>query len=148
MKLIIMRHGQASWSGPSDAERALTDKGRVQVMSTAKILMSRYAVGSILASPYLRAQQTAELLAEPLMCPITTVPELKPEGHMDMLMELIPEDKIVLLASHMPLVSHFVGLLCEGSMHAGPSFCTAAAAVVKYDVMGIGMATLIEMIEP
>ncbi len=78
MQLYIMRHGISEepedWDGP-DATRPLTKKG---VRRTRKILEKLLADGklkpqAIYASPYVRAQQTAQIASEVLAKPVTTV---------------------------------------------------------------------------
>ena len=148
MKLIIMRHGQAEWSALSDAERPLTDQGRAQVKRTAGIIKSRYQVKKVLASPYLRAQQTAELVAGELGCRVETVDDLVPEGNAQAVINNLSETETVLLASHMPLVSELTGLVCEGVVNSGPCFHTGAAVVVDCELIAIGTGQLVETIFP
>ena len=145
MKLIIMRHGQASWSAATDAERALTFEGREQVLKTAEQLQS-LSVDLVLASPYLRAQQTGKIVANTLDCKLDTLESITPEGHPPSIVNELPESETILLASHMPLVGRLTGLLCEGTMSSGISFPTAAAAVLEMDIPGAGMATLVQQI--
>lgn len=60
--IVLIRHGHAE-PGGADAQRALSDSGRAEVMATAgwldglKLDNPRW-----FSSPYLRAQQTARLL--------------------------------------------------------------------------------------
>lgn len=145
MKLIIMRHGQASWSAATDAERALTPEGREQVQKTAEQLKS-IPVDLVLASPYLRAQQTGKIVSDTLGCKQDTLESITPEGHPPGIINELPESGTILLASHMPLVGRLTGLLCDGSMSSGLAFPTAAAAVLEMDIPGAGMATLIQQI--
>jgi phosphohistidine phosphatase len=70
MKLHFLRHGiaadRAVWDG-EDAERPLTVEGRERVDRVAKAI-SRLGLelGGVIASPYLRAKQTAEVLVHRL----------------------------------------------------------------------------------
>lgn len=147
MKLIIMRHGQASWSAPSDQERPLTDAGRAEVERTARKLKT-HPIDRILASPYLRAQQTAEIVSGILGCPVETLDCITPDDSPKAAMDALPDSGNVLIASHMPLVSALTGLLCEGSYSSGPGFYTGNAAVLELDMPGPGMASLKEMVTP
>ena len=62
-KLWIMRHGDALWKASSDRLRALSENGVSQAKSIAnQISFPESTV--LLASPYLRAQQTAKVLVE------------------------------------------------------------------------------------
>ena len=63
MDLILWRHADAE-DGPKDAARALTGKGQKQAARMAAWLDSRLPKGArILASPAVRAQQTARALS-------------------------------------------------------------------------------------
>lgn len=145
MKLIIMRHGQASWSAATDFDRALTEEGRGQVFKTAELLKSQN-VDRVLASPYLRAQQTGQIVSAVLGCTLDTLEGITPDGHPPSAVDELPESGVVLLASHMPFVGRLTGLLCDGVMSSGPGFPTAAAAVLEMDIPGAGMATLVERV--
>src|SRR6476646_10869144 len=60
MDLILWRHAEAEEGGP-DLARALTGKGRKQAAHVAEWLQQRLpAKFALLASPAVRAQQTAE----------------------------------------------------------------------------------------
>lgn len=108
MKLIIMRHGQAELEAPSDARRPLTAHGRQQVSSTAKKLQC-FSPSRIIASPYLRAQQTGTLVAEVMGLALETDQDIVPEGSPYTVIRNLPESGVVMLVSHMPLVSSLTG---------------------------------------
>ncbi|WP_062269957.1 phosphohistidine phosphatase SixA [Endozoicomonas arenosclerae] len=147
MKLIIMRHGQASWSAPSDQERPLTEVGQNEVLKTANKLQ-HLGITRVLASPYLRAQQTGRIVAETLECTLETLDCITPDDNPVAVISELPEQGNILLASHMPLVSALTGLLCDGAVHEGPGFMTANAAVLEMDIPGPGLARFQEMIHP
>ena len=66
MKLWVLRHGEAEPHGKRpDSERALTAHGREEVLRTAAELIGK-PLTAIYASPYLRAQETAQLVREAL----------------------------------------------------------------------------------
>jgi phosphohistidine phosphatase len=74
MDLILWRHAEAEEGGP-DLARALTGKGRKQAARVAEWLQQRLpAKFVLLASPAVRAQQTAEALG----AKIRTVDRLAP----------------------------------------------------------------------
>jgi phosphohistidine phosphatase len=74
MDLILWRHAEAEEGGP-DLARALTGKGRKQAAHVAEWLQQRLpAKFTLLASPAVRAQQTAEALG----ARIKTVEQLAP----------------------------------------------------------------------
>ena len=141
MKLIIMRHGQAAWSAPSDAQRPLTDYGRQEVRHTIE-QMAELGVDRIVASPYLRAQQTAGIAAEVLKLPVDTLEGITPDDSPVTALDLLPDSGTVLVVSHMPLVGCLTSLLCDGSVFGAPGFATANAAVLEMELPGPGLATL------
>ena len=147
MKLIIMRHGQAGWNAVSDSQRPLTQHGQKEVSLTAGKLKGQ-GVERVLASPYLRAQQTGEIVAGVLGCDMDILDCITPNDSPIEAINALPESGTVLLASHMPLVSALTGLLCDGNERSGPGFATANAAVLEMDIPGTGLATLLEMICP
>ena len=72
MQLIFFRHGPAGskgeWQG-ADAERPLTDEGRVAVAQAAAVLArAGLGVDAVLTSPLARARETAEIVAEAIGC--------------------------------------------------------------------------------
>ena len=65
MELLLIRHAQAESYASSDSERALTDKGRSQSREVGKFLRELDLLPDItLASPLVRARQTAETLCD------------------------------------------------------------------------------------
>jgi phosphohistidine phosphatase SixA len=118
VNVFIMRHGEAESVAKTDMQRELTREGRedVEQMSTSyRDELSQ--VDIIWASPYLRAQQTAELMSAQLLTrpstPVTTQPFLPPNGNpRDVLAELESHrDQTVLIISHQPLVGVLVEAL-------------------------------------
>ena len=118
----IMRHGPAedeSHSG-NDFDRALTASGRERVLRVAQELVARgEAPRVILASPLVRALQTAELVAQ--VCrpaePVRVRREIAPGGDVrGLLFEVIRSGQPrVMLVGHEPSVSDLVaGVLAEG----------------------------------
>ncbi len=69
MRLCLVRHGLANWPswGGVDAERPLTPAG-IRLIQTVGPRLAALGLHPdlVLHSPYLRAQQTAEILAEAL----------------------------------------------------------------------------------
>lgn len=70
MRLVIVRHADAgdreefAATGRPDSERPLSDKGRSQMRGVVKAVRSLVpACRLVVTSPYVRAAQTAELLA-------------------------------------------------------------------------------------
>jgi phosphohistidine phosphatase len=88
MQLLVIRHAIAeereefAASGRDDSERPLTKHGRRQMKRVAKGLRRTLKSIDVLgASPLVRAQQTAAIVAEEYgEMPVATVPSLAPES--------------------------------------------------------------------
>jgi phosphohistidine phosphatase len=144
MKLWVLRHGEAEPYGTRpDSERALTDHGRKEVLSSAARLMGQ-PLTAIYASPYLRAQQTAQLVREALGFEpeIRTVEWLTPETDPDKVAEQLVSVSNVLLVSHNPLVGHLLSYLQHGAGHPPEKVSTAGLAELKGDELLIGSMKL------
>ncbi|NES08624.1 phosphohistidine phosphatase SixA [Pseudomonas laurentiana] len=151
MKLWVLRHGEAEARATSDAERRLTEHGREQVLRSAAQLLGQ-PLQAVLASPYVRAQQTAMLVCDALSFdkPLITVPWLTPESGAD---QVIAElDKLglehVLLVSHQPLVGTLVGMLEQGHRREPQPMGTATLAELEGDWPLAGLMTLRSLSHP
>lgn len=128
MTLWLLRHGEAEARSRSDAGRPLTERGRKEVRRSAEHLRGQ-PLAHILVSPYLRAQQTAELIRETLglRLPLITVrwatPEDSPRQAANHLEEF-PGD--CLLVSHNPLLGQLSGLLLHGHLQQPLGLHTAS----------------------
>ncbi len=148
MKLYIMRHGQAEMYAPSDAERPLSDYGREEVRRSAQSLKG-ISFDGIISSPYLRARQTAEIVASVVGVHELTIDDrFTPDDGPATALSGLPEQGCWLLVSHMPLVSRLTGLLVDGSEAAGPGFVTAMVAELETDYPASGMAFLKNIYTP
>ena len=65
--VYLMRHGQAEGMHPSgDRARALTPEGRSQVTALGQTLKGTVSITRVVCSPYVRARQTADVMADVL----------------------------------------------------------------------------------
>lgn len=115
MKVWILRHGEAQPHARRDADRELTAHGREQVLHSAAYLIDQ-PLDRILVSPYVRAQQTAELVRKALgfTGDLITVPWLTPESDPKHAVSQLPDSGHVLLVSHQPFVGDLISLLQYG----------------------------------
>ena len=120
----------------------------MQEVSSTIAQLAGQQVERIIASPYLRAQQTAAIASKAFAVAVETLDALEPEGDSARVVQALPAQGVVMLVSHMPLVSCLAGLLCDGSTSDGPSFQTAMALVLTLDIPGAGMAEVVEIIMP
>lgn len=146
MRLLVIRHGQAeSYSSTgSDQDRNLTDIGIDQVKRAAQCLSELdIDFDTLWVSPYIRAQQTAELLIPTLNLEAVTkdciTPESDPSAFLD---EVDLESKqSIVIVSHQPFVSSLISLLTVGNTFAGPPMATASLCYLEADINARGCFT-------
>lgn len=146
MLLDLLRHADAgdpmAWDGP-DARRPLSDKGRKQSQRLGDHLASiGYEVNAILASPMLRAEQTADLVADRIGANVELDDRLAAALDLETVDAIIDDaggaDR-VLLVGHDPDFSELVAVLCGA---AGVTLRKGAFARIEVDrplVAGAGM---------
>jgi len=151
MKVWVLRHGEAHSRARTDAERELTEHGRAEVLGSAGHLLGK-PVRRIIASPYVRAQQTAELVREALGLrdAIITVPWLTPESDPRSVLSRLDlyASEDVLLVSHQPLVGALIGLAVHGSVQQPQSMHTASLAELEADFPLAGAMELVDICHP
>ncbi|MDH4569614.1 phosphohistidine phosphatase SixA [Pseudomonas sp. BN414] len=145
MRLWLLRHGEAEPRARTDAERELTRHGRKDVLHSAAQLAGR-PLGAILASPYVRAQQTAELVRDALgfrgavgTAPWST-PESDPREALNFLAERSEQD--LLLVTHNPFVSDLAGFLIHGHRQEPVPMGTASLVELEGDLLIPGLMSL------
>jgi len=151
MKLWILRHGEAQNRARTDAERELTDNGREEVLSSAAHLLGQ-PLRWIIASPYVRARQTAELVRQALgfADSVVTVPWLTPDSDPRKVLQnldLYAADD-VLLVSHQPLVGSLIGLAVHGNLQHAHAMHTASLAELDADFPLAGVMQLVGVRHP
>lgn len=135
-RLLVMRHGPAEALAAhhtGDADRRLTPDGRRHTARACEQLARFLPVlDRIYTSPYLRARETAELLAEALEAPEPTVtPLLKPGFDRGQLARMVAEaGGTAAIVAHEPDLSEFLGWLCGArvAMDKGTACLTELAA--------------------
>ena len=151
MRLWLLRHGEAEPQAATDAARELTAHGRKEVQQAAAQLAGR-PLTAIVASPYVRAQQTAELVRSELgfSGKINTVTWLTPDSDpRDALKYLDERERAeVLLVSHQPLVGTLVCLLEHGHRKDPAPMGTASLAELDGDHPLAGLMTLRSLTPP
>ncbi len=146
MLLLLVRHAEADDRNASlytdDTQRPLTGKGmKVQARMSRRLRKRGYRPDVILSSPWVRAWQTATMLAEGTRSEVAPVECLPLAGDPDLttLGEAVgmrhPED-IVALVGHEPWISELASLLLSGD----PS--RIAIDFPKSGVMGIEISEL------
>jgi phosphohistidine phosphatase len=123
-RLILLRHGQAQPEAPGceDFDRVLTERGRVEAETMARLLVDRgWVPDCLIASPAERTRATATLVArgcgvDPLN--ITWLPELYsagPDGIWAALTSRPASRFCVLICGHNPTLSQLASRLGEAA---------------------------------
>ncbi len=116
--VLIMRHG-AAMSRSESPRRPLSTPGRAEVAKMGAWLSAQgYAIDEIRHSGILRAEETAEILAQylSLALPPVAVPGLEPDANPKVLVSSLAEEaKNVIVVAHLPLVYEAVYLLLGSS---------------------------------
>lgn len=125
MNLYIIRHAIAVESGTpgyeDDSQRPLTEAGRKKMKKIAKGLRQMdVELDAILSSPYVRARDTAKILADEFKMKnrIAYSDNLIPPGNFEKLIEEIREKHDVdnlALVGHEPMLSSLVSWLTTGN---------------------------------
>ncbi|WGL63070.1 phosphohistidine phosphatase SixA [Pseudomonas sp. CW003PS] len=151
MRLWLLRHGQAEPQAASDAARELTAHGRQEVQQAAAQLLGR-PLTAIMASPYVRAQQTAELVRLELgfSGSVQTLSWLTPDSDPRDALKYLDEREHaeVLLVSHQPLIGALGGLLVHGHRQEPLPMRTASLAELEGDIPAAGLMELLALIHP
>ena len=115
-RLYLVRHGEAK-PKDEDPARGLTEVGRADVSGMAAwAAAADIRVDEIRHSGKLRAQQTAEILAEHLGTKIQAIPGLAPnDDPADIAMAINSEASNIMLVGHLPFLERLAALLIVGS---------------------------------
>jgi phosphohistidine phosphatase len=133
MNIFILRHGIAAERGApgfeDDSLRPLTPKGKRQLKkSVAAMRKMKLRFDLILSSPFTRAKQTAEIVAENLNLKkrLKFSDELKSGGNTEKLIGEIaglkPPPRNILLVGHEPDLSRLISRLVSGDKNMAMDF--------------------------
>jgi phosphohistidine phosphatase len=125
MEIYLLRHGLAVERGTpgfaSDAQRPLTAKGEKQLKRVGQAMaVLKLDFDVILTSPFLRARETAEIVATALKARkrlkscVALAADRKPAGLIRSLQGMKPMPKSVLLVGHEPFLSELISRLLTG----------------------------------
>jgi phosphohistidine phosphatase len=129
MNIYILRHGIAvepdEWDSKSDAARPLVPKGEQRLRAAAGAMEKLgLSFDIIISSPYLRARQTAEIVAKHfklqkrLMFSDDLIPGGNPQALIRQLNSLKPAPENILIVGHEPFLSRLIALLASGGTGA------------------------------
>ncbi len=148
MKLVLVRHGEAEHIHGGDAERALTKAGWHQAAKTGKWLKKMLAdegAVRLLASPYRRARETAEIIAgflgaEPVEVAAIT-PDHDPRIALSAVAAAAGDCECVVVVTHMPLVAAMASWIESGALSATQPFALAEARLFDVSVLAVNAAS-------
>jgi phosphohistidine phosphatase len=148
VNLYILRHGIAVEPGTpgyaADADRPLVPKGEQKLLKIAKAMGAlELAFDLILSSPYLRARQTAKIIAasskpqKAVELSDLLTPGGSPRKLIESLNRLKPIPEQVLLVGHEPYLSDLISVLISGEPGAGITMkkgglCKLSAELLRY----------------
>jgi len=141
VNLLVVRHGIAiereDWQG-DDELRPLTDDGVRKMRKAADGLHAIIDVIDIVAaSPLVRAQQTAHLVAEPFgLTQVETLETLQPEADPDDLISWLAdfgESDTIAIVGHEPHLSTLVTFLMTGQRRSRIELKKGAACMLRFD---------------
>ena len=122
MDIYILRHGIAVQRGTpgykKDGDRPLTKEGEEKMRQIAEAMLGMgLKFDLILSSPYVRAQQTAKIVAKALGKEVTFTKFLVPDADpLDLIAEINDEKPhTVLLVGHEPDLSQLISMLACGT---------------------------------
>lgn len=108
MEVLLIRHGEASWDAASDMERRLTPRGESQLLAAgAWLAEQQWQPDQIWVSPYRRAQQSADIVAQGWRARRRSIASLSPDAaltELESLLETFVGERLVLIG-HNPLLS-------------------------------------------
>ena len=155
MRLILMRHADAVDSAGNDSSRTLSDHGWEQARAMGDWLQALgVPIGRAVSSPYPRALETAERVAECQTAPVSVIieerlaPGMTRETGSALIHEFgVEEESCLLMVGHAPdmdkLAAHLIGA-AEG----GIAMKKGAAAMLDTVHAGFGGSTLHWLINP
>lgn len=115
MKLYFMRHGEAVDVAPTDHDRELTERGVERTEKAAQGLAKlKLKPEAIFASPRVRAQQTATIVAQALGRNVTTSEDVNFDFNVKAvhrLIESMEDEAEVMFVGHNPSMSVVVNQL-------------------------------------
>ena len=152
MNLYILRHGLAVERGTpgykKDSDRPLTAKGKRRMWQIAEAMEAmELNFDMILSSPFLRARQTAEIVAETfeLRKKLALTEALTPDGNPKLLVEQLNKLKAkdILLVGHEPYLSQLIGLLVSGNTNIALDFKKSGLGKLEAETLRCGRCAML-----
>lgn len=158
MYVYLLRHGQATHTAGLDSQRTLSPLGIENIKYLAKAFVAGgYKIDCCFASPYLRAQQTAELFLKEtdLAVAIETNGILKPDNNPLTAIGLLQEiedgnkESNILLVGHNPYLSELYTILTQArNTYAAKILAPGELCGINFDFIGLGLGKDVLNISP
>jgi len=160
MRLSLLRHGIAVERGSSgdedDGERSLTAKGERRMRRSAEgMLALGLTYDLILSSPYLRARQTADIVAQILKTAegIHLSDRLTPAGSPRQLLAALQTEyrewQEILLVGHEPYLSRLISTLLTGGPNLSVVMKKGGLCTLDVETVRFGRcASLLSLLSP
>ena len=150
MDLLVIRHGKAEPRGPDgrDESRPLSDEGRKKLRRGVRGLRALVpALDGLVASPLVRAVETAEIVAE-AWAPLDfeRTPVLEPEREPKELADFLAGrgENVLAIVGHEPLLSHAASWFVSGLRSSFIELGTGGALLLRFPgEIGAGRAQLV-----
>ena len=143
--IVLMRHGEAEPYSGQDSSRRLTQKGRAQANLTGRWLGEQnLPVSHIIASPYLRAQQSAQCVADSLALDVTSIRDITPDASEAAAEAALAEHMGAVVCFHQPIL----GRLLHRWTGQRVSVNTGACFVLHGDLLAPGWMSLSTQFDP
>ena len=155
MDLYVLRHGLAVDPGSpgckSDADRTLTGEGKRKLLRIGEAMKElELNFDLIFSSPYARALQTAEIIAEvldvpkKLKCTDHLVPGANPRKLIECINGLQPKPSSLLLVGHEPDLSQLISFLAAGDSSLSVSLKKGGLAKLSLESLKPGKCATLE----
>ncbi|VUD56628.1 Phosphohistidine phosphatase SixA [Thalassocella blandensis] len=149
MEIFIMRHGHAEPEAAQDSLRVLSASGRIEVQNAIETNLPSFAgLQKVIHSPYVRAQQTAEIALQSFHeVDVAQSDLLVPNGSVQnvvaYLHEVCHEQGVnsLMIVGHQPLFGSIVDELC-GLEPGAHRLATASIAAIDTEVVAVGCCQL------
>lgn len=156
MELLIFRHGLAGskedWAacGRPDSERPLTKEGRRKTKEAVKGLARLTGADIVATSPWLRATQTAEILADALGAEVVETESLIPDRAFGDFLAWLKTRQAARLAAvgHEPHLSRLTSWLMTGRDHPVLELKKSHVVLLRLERLAPGAATLVWSLPP
>jgi phosphohistidine phosphatase len=139
MELLVIRHGSAEEAGRGveDSRRALTGAGKKEMKEVSAGLTTIVeTVDVIAASPLVRAQQTAEIVAKAYdALSVQTLDSLSPGSDPAAIVEWLRQQssaEVIAIVGHEPDLGALVTWLMTGAGNSRVAFSKGGAALLEF----------------